>query len=108
MSTSRVAVFLDYQNVYNGAREAFELCDRPSRYGQIDPLLNRSTTVYDVASQRVAMINPVGARTTTIYDADLRGLATINPLGRRSTLVYNGANQQIAQGGIWPAGFAQG
>jgi hypothetical protein len=39
MSTRHVVVFLDYQNVYNGAREAFELRDRPSRYGQIDPLL---------------------------------------------------------------------
>jgi uncharacterized LabA/DUF88 family protein len=38
MASARVIVFLDYQNVYNGAREAFDLRADPSRYGQIDPL----------------------------------------------------------------------
>ena len=38
MSSARVVVFLDYQNVYNGAREVFDLRGDPSRYGQIDPL----------------------------------------------------------------------
>jgi len=38
MASARVIVFLDYQNVYNGAREAFDLRGHPSRHGQIDPL----------------------------------------------------------------------
>ena len=38
MSSARAIVFLDYQNVYNGAREAFDLRGDPSRYGQVGPL----------------------------------------------------------------------
>jgi hypothetical protein len=34
----KVVVFLDYQNVYMGAREAFHPFGSPSRDGQIDPL----------------------------------------------------------------------
>jgi uncharacterized LabA/DUF88 family protein len=34
----KVVVFLDYQNVYMGAREAFHSFGSPSRDGQIDPL----------------------------------------------------------------------
>jgi len=35
---SRVVVFLDYQNVYMGARETFGSRRTPSRFGQVDPL----------------------------------------------------------------------
>lgn len=34
----KVVVFLDYQNVYMGAREAFHLFGSPSQDGQVDPL----------------------------------------------------------------------
>jgi hypothetical protein len=34
----KVVVFLDYQNVYMGAREAFHSFGSPSRDGQVDPL----------------------------------------------------------------------
>jgi uncharacterized LabA/DUF88 family protein len=34
----KVVVFLDYQNVYMGAREAFHSFGSPSRNGQVDPL----------------------------------------------------------------------
>ena len=78
MSTSRVAVFLDYQNVYNGAREAFELCDRPSRYGQIDPLLlaklgvARHPEESHLAAVRVYRGRPHSARQPQAYGAHMR------------------------------------
>ena len=34
----KVVVFLDYQNVYMGAREAFHPPGAPARYGQVDPI----------------------------------------------------------------------
>lgn len=37
-SSRRVVVFLDYQNVYHRAREAFCARDAPAREGQVDPL----------------------------------------------------------------------
>ncbi len=36
---SRVALFIDYQNVYKCAREAFEASDAPGSFGQIDPMM---------------------------------------------------------------------
>lgn len=38
MMPPRLCVFLDYQNVYKGARDAFHTWDAPSWQGQIDPL----------------------------------------------------------------------
>lgn len=35
----RVVVFLDYQNVYRGARGLFYTWDAPAAAGQVDPLL---------------------------------------------------------------------
>ncbi len=37
--SARVVVFLDYQNVYMGAREAFHPFGSPSQDGQVDPYL---------------------------------------------------------------------
>lgn len=39
MPLRRVIVFIDYQNVYKGAREAFDWTNQPGSFGQIDPLL---------------------------------------------------------------------
>lgn len=35
--TSRVVVFLDWQNVYHGAREMFSSWQSPHWEGQVDP-----------------------------------------------------------------------
>lgn len=37
-AAKRVMVFIDYQNVYNGAREAFGSRGDPHMFGQIHPL----------------------------------------------------------------------
>lgn len=49
---ARIAVFIDWQNVYNCAREAFHEQDEPSRYGTVRPkafaeLLLRKGNVHD-------------------------------------------------------------
>ena len=38
MTTERVALFIDYQNVYNDARRAFHASTDPSRLGQVWPV----------------------------------------------------------------------
>ena len=78
MSSARVAIFLDYQNVYNGAREAFDLCGDPSRYGQIDPLrlaeliIARHPEESHLAAVRVYRGRPDSARQSQAYGANMR------------------------------------
>jgi uncharacterized LabA/DUF88 family protein len=78
MASARVIVFLDYQNVYNGAREAFDLRGHPSRYGQIDPLqlaglvVARHPEESHLAGVRVYRGRPDSARQPQAYGANMR------------------------------------
>jgi uncharacterized LabA/DUF88 family protein len=76
--SARVIVFLDYQNVYNGAREAFGLRGHPSRHGQIDPLrlaeliVARHPDETHVAGVRAYRGRPDSAKQPRIYAANMR------------------------------------
>ena len=78
MSSARVVVFLDYQNVYNGAREAFGLLGHPSRYGQIDPLrlaeliVARHPDETRLAGVRLYRERPDSAKQSKAYAANMR------------------------------------
>ena len=78
MSSARVAIFLDYQNVYKGAREAFDLLGDPSRYGQVDPLsVGRLITARHpdethLAAVRVYRGRPDSTKQPQAYGANLR------------------------------------
>lgn len=78
MASARVIVFLDYQNVYNGAREAFDLRGQPSRYGQIDPLrlsellVARHPEASRLAGVRVYRGRPDSSRQSQAYGANMR------------------------------------
>jgi len=45
----------------------------------INPLGNRSSSVYDAAGQVIAIIHPLGNRISNNYDAVGRSIAYINP-----------------------------
>ena len=47
----------------------------------VNPLNQRSTTVYDPAGRSVAEIDPLNNRKTTTYDAAGRSVATTDPFG---------------------------
>ncbi len=78
MDSARVIVFLDYQNVYNGAREAFGLRAKAGRYGQIDPLrlarliADRHPEESHVAGVRVYRGRPESAKQPKAYGANMR------------------------------------
>ncbi|MFA4964398.1 MAG: NYN domain-containing protein [Thermoleophilia bacterium] len=78
MASARVIVFLDYQNVYNGAREAFDLRGDPSRYGQIDALklaeliVARHPEDSHVAGVRLYRGRPDSAKQPRAYGANMR------------------------------------
>ncbi len=61
-----------------------------------DPLLNRTTTIYDPAGRVSATINGVGDRSTTVYDPASRPQVRINGLGVRTTSVHDAAHREIA------------
>jgi len=88
MSSARAIVFLDYQNVYNGAREAFDLRGDPSRYGQIEPLklaeliVARHPEVSHVAGVRVYRGRPDSAKQPQAYGANMRQSAAQGKSGR--------------------------
>ena len=88
MSSARAVVFLDYQNVYNGAREAFGLRGDPSRYGQIDPLqlaeaiVARHPEESHVAGVRVYRGRPDSAKQPRAYGANMRQSAAQERRGR--------------------------
>jgi hypothetical protein len=77
----RVIVFLDFQNVYHRAREAFCGRDAPARDGQIDPLaLGRALVrlvVSDVSGQVVTRSSTLPATTNAWHRVRIstRGLA---------------------------------
>jgi len=78
MASARAIVFLDYQNVYNGAREAFDLRGDPSRYGQIDPLklaeliIGRHPEESHLVGVRLYRGRPDSARQPQAYGANMR------------------------------------
>jgi len=88
MTSARVVVFIDYQNVYNGAREAFDLGGDPSRYGQIDPLrlaqliVARHPEESHLAAVRVYRGRPDSAKQPRAYGANMRQSAAQERRGR--------------------------
>lgn len=88
MSSARAIVFLDYQNVYNGSREAFDLRGDPSRYGQVEPLrlaeliVARHPEESHVAGVRVYRGRPDSARQHQAYGANMRQSAAQEKNGR--------------------------
>jgi YD repeat-containing protein len=50
-----------------------------------DPQGRRTTRVYDMAGQRVAVADPLGNRTTAVYNAAGRVIARANALSNRVT-----------------------
>ena len=93
-STTRSASrLLPSSRMEPAAQPVYDDADRP--VAAINPLENRTTTVYD-KTRAVASINALGDRSTTVYDAAGRKIANIDPLGRRATTVYNAVGQVIA------------
>jgi hypothetical protein len=78
--TRRVVLFLDYQNVYKGARETFHQHWEPSQYGQIDPMKlglllverNPGRNGRTLAGVRVYRGQPDSSREPRAYGANLR------------------------------------
>jgi len=81
----RVVVFIDYQNVYMGARSAFDLARAPSTNGQINPLALGQLLVERSGSDRFL----AGVR---VY----RGLPSLsrNPIGGRAAMLQKQAWQR--------------
>ena len=88
MTFARVVVFLDHQNVYNGAREAFDLGGHPSRHGQIDPLklaesiVSRHPEASHLVGVRVYRGRPDSVRQPQAYGANLRQSGVHEKRGR--------------------------
>ncbi len=88
----RVAVFIDWQNVYKGAREAFGLYSQPSEHGNISP--------YRLA-QILAAGNDRGANGKLVLVEIHRGLpsSTRDPIGyganRRQSAVWMKENPEL-------------
>ncbi len=74
----RVVVFLDYQNVYRGARDSFHQWDDPPQEGQIDPvplselLVARSPFDRELTEVRIYRGRPDSLRDPMGYGANLR------------------------------------
>src|SRR5674476_631566 len=87
MTSARVVVFLDHQNVYNGAREAFDLGGHPSRHGQIDPLklaesiVSRHPEASHLVGVRVYRGRPDSVRQPQAYGANLRQSGVLEKRG---------------------------
>lgn len=87
-----IAVYIDWQNVYNGARRAFNLTDTPSEEGQVSP--------YQVA-QVLAAGNGRGADGALVRVEIHRGLpsASKDPVGyganRRHSAAWMKEEQEI-------------
>ena len=64
---------------------------------QVDPLLNRTTFVYDPAGNQERVVDPLNHISTTLYDGFDRPYAQINPLGFRSTFSYDLAGNLHSQ-----------
>ena len=61
----------------------------------IDPLGNRTTSVYDAASRVTTMIDPHGHRTTMNYDALGRVLTTKDALSGITTVTYDAVGNRL-------------
>jgi hypothetical protein len=88
ITSARVVVFLDYQNVYKGAREEFGLLGDPSRHGQIDPL-NLSELIVAkhpddtrLEAVRVYRGRPDSTKQPEAYAANMRQAAAQERRGR--------------------------
>ena len=79
------------------SQDRFFLCIRA-----IDPLFNRTTTVYDIAGRATVLIDALRRRSTTAYDKAGRAVAAIDAISNRSTTVYDAADQAV--GAIGPIG----
>ncbi len=75
---ARVVLFLDYQNVYMGARETFPPQDSPKRFGQVDPIrlgeliVRKRATAGELVQVRVYRGLPDRMREPRTYAAVLR------------------------------------
>ena len=82
-----MVVFLDYQNVYKGARETFGLLDDPGVYGQISPyqlgqaIVRRRQEPSYLASVHVYRGRPDSARDSKGYAANMRQCAAMKNKG---------------------------
>jgi len=78
----RVVVFLDYQNIYRGARDAFHAWDDPPQAGQIDPvrlaelLVRRSPFDRELNEIRIYRGRPDSLKEPVGYGANLRQCST--------------------------------
>jgi uncharacterized LabA/DUF88 family protein len=110
MTSARVVVFLDYQNVYNGAREAFDLRGNPGRYGQIDPLtlaeliVARHPEESHIAGVRVYRGRPDSARQPQAYGANMRQSVAQERRGRG---LVNVITRTLRYPSDWPKSPAQ-
>ncbi len=81
-------MFLDYQNVYKGARETFGLLDDPGVYGQINPyqlgqaIVRRRDQQSYLAGVRVYRGRPDSARDRKGYAANMRQCDAMVKSGR--------------------------
>lgn len=78
---ARLAVFIDYQNTYSGARDAFHSWDAPYTAGQIDPLalveliVEKDVHRHELSEVRVYRGRPDSLKEPIAYGANLRQCA---------------------------------
>jgi len=88
----RVVVFLDYQNVYMGAREAFHPFGSPSQDGQIDPrklgelIVSKSPFDRELVSVRVYRGQPDSEKDPRAYAANDRQCQTWRKLPKTTVI----------------------
>ena len=110
MSSARAVVFLDYQNVYKGAREAFGLRGQPSRRGQVDPLrlaeliIARHPDETHLAGVRVYRGRPDSAKDPRAYAANMRQSAAQEKRGEGLVSVIT---RTLRYPSDWPSSPAQ-
>jgi uncharacterized LabA/DUF88 family protein len=81
MARRRVAVFIDYQNSYGAAREAFHVAGDPVRYGQFSP-------------RRLA--NLLAAKGNVPFELKYIGIYTGLPDGSKDPRSYSARRKQMA------------
>ena len=62
----------------------------------VDPLGNRTTSVFDSQSRQIASVDALSNRATFTYNAANRVTAATNALGNTSSLVYDNLQRVIA------------
>ena len=86
-------VFLDYQNVYNGARQAFHSYHAPYTEGQVDPvklaelLASRGIGSRELSEIRVYRGRPDSTRNPAGYAANLRQCTAWEKADRRVRII---------------------